>query len=516
MAAASENGRPIGLLIAAMGGEGGGVLRQWLVDAATAHGLAVQSTSIPGVAQRTGATTYYIEMQTLDGSDPAAARPVMSLYPLAGSVDIMVASELLEAARAMQNGFVTPNCTTLIASTHRVYAVAERTAMGDGRFDGTRVLKAARGLAQRAILFDMDAMARQHDSVINAVLLGAIAGTNRLPIPASGFEDAIRDTGRAVEANLAAFRAGFAAVERGDLVALLPDSEFKRPWRADPPMVEQLQHRVRDEFPGPARTVLREGVNRLFDYQSLAYAELYLQRLIPIDRAERDADGHGNLVREVGRHLALWMSYEDVIQVARAKLNPARQARIRNEVGAKPDEPVRIREYLKPGLDEAAALLPGWIAAPLLALAGKAGLRDRLNIGMTITSTSLWGHFLLRLLASLRPLRGWGYRYHSEQPLIDHWISNIAKAAALDLGLAAEIAACQRLLKGYGETHRHGRGSFDGIMATLVEPALRREMDAEGAAQAIARAREAALADPEGTALQAVLMTEEKTELAAE
>ena len=516
MTEASKTARPIGLLIAAMGGEGGGVLRQWLVDAAMAHGLAVQSTSIPGLAQPTGATTYYIEMQALAETETGAARPVMSLYPLAGSVDIMVASELIEAARAMQNGFVTPNCTTLIASTHRVYAVAERTAMGDGRFDGTRVLKAARNLAQRAILFDMDALARQHESVINAVLLGAIAGTNRLPIPAAGFEEAIRDTGRAVEANLAAFRAGFASVERGDLAALPPDSELKRPWRADPPMVEQLQHRVRDEFPGAARTVLREGVNRMFDYQNLSYAELYLRRLMPIDRAERDADGHGELVREAGRHLALWMSYEDVIQVARAKLDPKRQARIRQEVGAKPDEPVRIREYLKPGLDEAAALLPGWIAVPLLAVAEKTGLRDRLNIGMTVTSTSLWGHFLLRLLASLRPLRSLGYRYRSEQPLIDHWISNIAKAAALDLGLATEIVVCQRLLKGYGQTHRHGRGSFDGIMATLAEPALRGEMDAKGAAQAIARAREAALADPEGTALQAVLTTEEKADLAAQ
>ena len=149
-------------------------------------------------------------------------------------------------------------------------------------------------------------------------------------------------------------------------------------------------------------------------------------------------------------------------------------------------------------------------------MAEKTGLRDRLNIGMTVTSTSLWGHFLLRLLASLRPLRSLGYRYRSEQPLIDHWISNIAKAAALDLGLATEIVVCQRLLKGYGQTHRHGRGSFDGIMATLAEPALRGEMDAKGAAQAIARAREAALADPEGTALQAVLTTEEKADLAAQ
>ncbi|MFP6747296.1 MAG: indolepyruvate oxidoreductase subunit beta family protein [Alphaproteobacteria bacterium] len=513
MARTVNQPRPIGLLIAAMGGEGGGVLRQWLVDAAVAHGFAVQSTSIPGVAQRTGATTYYIEMQALGET---IQRPVMSLYPLAGSVDIMVASELIEAGRAMQNGFVTPNCTTLIASTHRVYAMAERTAMGDGRFDGTLVVEAAESLAQQAVLFDMEALAQEHGSVINSVLLGAIAGSKRLPIPPEGFETAIRETGRAVEANLAAFRAGFEAVERGGLTAVVPDSELKRPWRADPPMVEELQHRVREEFPAPARAVLKEGVNRLFDYQNLAYAERYLQRLVRVERAELEAGGHGELVREAGRYLALWMSYEDVVRVAQAKLRPERMARIRRDVGAKPNEPVRVREYLKPGLDEITALMPGWMARPLLAAAEKAGLRDRLNVGLTVNSTALWGHCLLTLLASMKALRPLGYRFKFEQLLIDQWVDRIAKAAALDLSLAAEIASCQRLLKGYGETHRHGRDSFDRIMTTLAVPALQSGDDPKGAGLTIALARDAALADPEGAALRDALGTDAKADLAAE
>ena len=54
--------RPVTLLIAALGGEGGGVLTDWIVAAAADLGLPAQSTSIPGVAQRTGATTYYIEI----------------------------------------------------------------------------------------------------------------------------------------------------------------------------------------------------------------------------------------------------------------------------------------------------------------------------------------------------------------------------------------------------------------------------------------------------------------------
>lgn len=42
--------RPITILIAALGGEGGGVLTDWIVSAAAQLDFPVQSTSIPGVA----------------------------------------------------------------------------------------------------------------------------------------------------------------------------------------------------------------------------------------------------------------------------------------------------------------------------------------------------------------------------------------------------------------------------------------------------------------------------------
>jgi len=44
----------------------------------------------------------------------------------------MVASELVEAGRAMHNGFVSPSAPRLIASTHRIYATIEKMQMADG------------------------------------------------------------------------------------------------------------------------------------------------------------------------------------------------------------------------------------------------------------------------------------------------------------------------------------------------------------------------------------------------
>ena len=41
--------KAITILVTALGGEGGGVLAEWLVETATRAGHSVQSTSIPGV-----------------------------------------------------------------------------------------------------------------------------------------------------------------------------------------------------------------------------------------------------------------------------------------------------------------------------------------------------------------------------------------------------------------------------------------------------------------------------------
>ena len=98
----------------------------------------------------------------------------------------MVASELVEAGRAMLNGFVSPERTTLIASTHRIYATVEKMQMADGRFDSERVLDAAAQLAKSAVLFDMRKLAQESGTVINAVLFGAMAGQRRAAAVARG------------------------------------------------------------------------------------------------------------------------------------------------------------------------------------------------------------------------------------------------------------------------------------------------------------------------------------------
>lgn len=481
--------RPITILIAALGGEGGGVLADWIIAAATARDYPVQSTSVPGVAQRTGATTYYVEIYPARLSELGGRRPVMTLTPAPSYVDVMIASELLEAGRAMQNGFVTPDRTTLIASTHRVLTVAEKMQMGDGRFDGDGVLKAARVLAKRSLVFDMQAEARAAGTVISAVMFGALAGSGTLPLTRAGCEEAIRAGGKGSEASLRGFVAGYEHARDGRFAT----PQEKHRARAAP------EERIRPAFPPETHLILGEGVARCTEFQSRAYASLYLDRLEPIANLDHAADGF-TLTVETGRFLALWMCYEDVIRVADLKTRKSRFERIREEVQAKPGEPVHVVEFLKPGIEELAALLPRLFAWPLLALARVTGLTRKLSIGMHVRTTNVSGFLLMRSLAWLRPLRPYTSRWREEQALIARWLAAITATAKRDPALALEIALCGRLIKGYGGTHKRGKGSFLRILGTLVEGGAL--ADDRARIEAIRGAREAALADPEGRGLE--------------
>jgi indolepyruvate ferredoxin oxidoreductase beta subunit len=318
--------RPVSVLIAALGGQGGGVLTEWIVDAATHAGLRAQATSIPGVAQRTGATTYYLEIypEPLPAGSP---EPVFSLYPMPGDVDVIMASELLEAGRTIEMDYASPDRTTLIASTHRLFAIAEKSALGNGTFPRERVEEAARALTKRLIACDALAVARAAGSEVNAVLMGALAAAGALPLVASDFEAAIREGGVAVERNLAGFKAGM-EVAAG---ATGPEAARVKPWAE---LKNDRAHalgtrgrdflaliaRIESEYPAALHQTLGEAAARLIDYQDAHYAERFLARV----RLVRVLDTGTRLTERFARRLAVWMSYEDAIRVADLKTRHSR------------------------------------------------------------------------------------------------------------------------------------------------------------------------------------------------
>jgi indolepyruvate ferredoxin oxidoreductase, beta subunit len=495
--------RPITLTIAALGGQGGGVVTDWLVMAARKAGYFVQATSVPGVAQRTGATIYYLEFFRR-GDAPEGREPVMALMPNPGDVDIVVASEWMEAGRAINRGLVTKDRTTLIASTHRDYTISEKIALGEGRVSSRELFEVASAAAAQLIGFDMVQVADAAGGRISAVILGSIAGAGVLPWGIEDYHHAIRESGIGVEASLLAFEAGRQAVIAAQAKPLtaaawpgshgvIDSSDYTLEALAAP-----LRARIENQFPAAMRDLLGMGAARLSDYQDVTYSGLFLDRLVTVLALEPAAGSNdAKLTAATARALALWMSFEDVMRVAQVKTRPGRAERIRREVRADPKDLVEVREFVKPRVEEICGTLPAGLGRRLMASPRAQRALARFTAGRRISTSTISGFALLRGIAALRRWRRGTLRYEMENQRIAAWLKQIAEIAPRDYELAVELAECQTLVKGYGDTHERGWNSFNRISA-LVPQFI-------GTAQSAVRLRglrEAALADDTGSQLE--------------
>ena len=506
------------VLIAALGGEGGGVLAEWLVQGAQQAGWVAQATSVPGVAQRTGSTSYYIEWaagvpgmasgavdavgaSTGSVASGASGAPVLALSPMPGRVDVVVASEWLETARMMERGFVTPELTTLIASTSRVFTTQEKMHGADGRFDPERIRSLALTLARRAVLMDMEALTIEHQTVVSAVMFGAMAGAGVLPWGDEVSEAVIRASGKGVKASLAAFAAAKAVAARTMTSAAGQESStsIKTSAVGSSSASTQPDQPTLQADTTELTTLIELGAQRCEDYQDARYAEDYRQRL-------RDAVPTGSLNADqvalwsdAARQLALWMCYEDVVRVADLKTRPERLARIRREAQADPKALVHVTEHFKPGVDEIASILPASWGRRLLSWAEQRPERSK-HVGLHIRTTSLWGYLMLRAMARLRPWRRSSLRYAEEHAAIEGWWTALCALATQSPAMGQALAQLPQVLKGYGDTQRRGREHYERLWSECIAPALAGQMPLEESASKLQQALKATLAKPDAPA----------------
>ena len=476
-------------------------MTDWLVMAARSAGYFVQATSVPGVAQRTGATIYYLEFFRRSDA-PNGREPVMALMPNPGDVDIVVASEWMEAGRAINRGLVTKERTTLIASTHRDYTIGEKIALGEGRASSRELFEIASATAAKLIGFDMVKVADAAGGRISAVILGSIAGAGVLPWGVEEYQRAIKESGVGVEASLAAFEAGRQAVIAAQAKPLTAAAWPGNHGAVDSSdyTLEAVPDRLRalivDRFPGALRDLLGMGTARLSDYQDDAYAALFLDRLEPVLALDAERLSDPKLTSATARALALWMSFEDVMRVAQVKTRRGRAERIRREVRADPKDLVEVREFVKPRVEEICGTLPAGLGRRLLASPRAHRALARFTAGRRVSTSTIGGFLLLRSLAALRRLRRGTLRFQLENQRIEAWLRQVAEIAPKDYDLAVELAECQTLVKGYGDTHERGWASFSQISA--LAPRL---LDGPQAAARLRALREAALADDNGAQL---------------
>ena len=508
--------RLLSILIPAVGGQGGGVLSEWIVDAADLDEYRVHGTSIPGVAQRTGSTTYYIELMAArgdDGDDGGDTEPVFCLYPVPGALDVLLAPEFLEVARMIELGFVSPTLTTVIASTHRLYSIHEKIATGDAIYPIDELARGAAAGSRRLVALDALALAREHGTEPNAVLLGALAGSGALPIRDDAYRKAIERKGVAVKANLAGFELGLrhartatnqqtaAGVGAGPFDH--HDDKGSRSATPSPAPVASLPGELEAEFgadvralPVAVRQVVLVAIPRLVDYQDRPYARRYLESLRPFVSFDAEL---GSLV---ARHLAVLMTYEDAVRVAELKTRWGRFQRIRAETRAG-DGAFVVTDYLKPDLDEIWGVLPRRLVAPFARWAERRWPHGRPTLGQHVRTTTVTGYLRVRWLAWLKPLRPVSYRFHEEHARIQRWLDAVRRAAARDLELARELARAAQLVKGYGDVRRRLGALFERLLASAqraAEVEASRVAGASVAAPLARRFRELVLTGPDGEA----------------
>jgi indolepyruvate ferredoxin oxidoreductase beta subunit len=266
------------------------------------------------------------------------------------------------------------------------------------------------------------------------------------------------------------------------------------------PGLRDLAEQVRD-LPAGCRSMTLHGLVRTAVFQDKDYAERYLARVKRFADLDQDRDGEAQLTREAARHIALWMAYQDTIQVAQQKVRRGRMQRIRDESKVRDNQLMEVREYLHPQIDEIIDTMPTWIGNPL----SKSASFRRLvfiatNKGMVLNTSSVGGYTLLSVMARIRPLRPRTVRFVREQEEIDSWMDRALAIAPTDQELATEIVKLQHVLKGYGSTYEHGSESFALLMNAADDLA-----GSDGAAARLAELHEAALADEDGTKLKAEL-----------
>lgn len=486
--------------ILAVGGQGGGVLTNWIEDLARRNGYAAQATSVAGVAQRTGATVYYIEM-----APAAGGTPIFSLAPAGGDVDVMIAAEMMEAGRSIMRGFVTPDRTTLIASTHRSLAVSEKMVPGNGIASADEVMAAGEIAARRFIAANFDAVAVAQGSVISASLFGALAASGALPFPRSAFEEAIRSGGKGVEASLRAFAAGFDAALNGVAAAKAPVAPPAAPQAVGPAaLVAQWQNllvRVA-ALPGPVAEMARPGLEKVVDFQDIAYGTEYLDRLDLVLAQDKAGNGWA-LSREAAKYIANAMAYDDIIRVADRKTRAARFARIRGEMGVKGDKLLHLTEYFHPRAEEITSLMPAAMGARWQARPGRMAFVDRwFGKGRRLRSDTLRAYLMLYLLGGLKGWRRRTLRHAQEQAHLNRWLERAMGYRAANYDLAVEVIRARRLIKGYSDTHVRGLSKYDRVIDGIALVAARSD-----AADWARRLREAALQDEKGVALDGALAT---------
>ncbi|MFG1610288.1 indolepyruvate ferredoxin oxidoreductase family protein [Actinoplanes sp. NPDC049265] len=446
VAPADLDGTSWNVFLAGIGGTGIVTVNQILATAAMRAGLVAKGLDQTGLSQKAGPVTSHLRLAA------AGLEPSNRVTP--GATDCVLAFDLLVAADGRYLGYGDRTRTVTVAST-------SATPTGDMVYDPAirypdeaDLLGRLETASRRVIAFDaLDAAEALlgGTAAANFLLIGAAYQASALPIPAAAIEDAIRTNGVAVDANIAAFRWGRAAVAAPDAFQRAI-AEAKPPADAAPaPSAAALL--AGSPLTGDIRDRAERRAAQLVRYQGPGTARRYLRTLHTVWAAERRLGRRTEFSAAVADGLHRFIAYKDEYEVARLLTDPALVARARAEV---------------PGGEN----LTYHLHPPILRALG---LRRKIRL----TPKS---HVVLRALAIGRKLRGtpldpFGYAQvrRVERALRDHYEAMVVDLAAqLSAGTydtAVTAAAAADIVRGYEHIKLGNVRRYREKLASLALPA---------------------------------------------
>jgi len=240
---------------------------------------------------------------------------------------------------------------------------------------------------------------------------------------------------------------------------------------------------VPENLPEGTEAVVRAGIDRLIDYQSPSYAQLYVDRLCRfIGKPGVDA----TLLGEIARLMAVRMSYEDPIRIAQLKLTEQESSGDRRKFR----------------IDELIGCLPAVVAEPVL------DVLDWLNwarapVSVKYSNANRWGIRRLRIEAGLKRWRRFSIRYRKERVWVERWLHMIDRSLGKQPQAAPAIIQTASMIEGYGDVYRQGMADWNAIIDSLVKPTFDGALALTDLGSVVTEARAAAMPRPAAVLAQA-------------
>lgn len=457
------------VLIGTVGGQGGGVLSDWLIHGLLNANWNAVSIGLLGLSQRAGTVTYYCE-----ASSDKEVKVVNSMFAVPGDVNLFIGQELLELGRLLSSGYASEDCV-IVGSLGRTYTTLEKMPAEAGVYDSSIIAAAANNLSpNNNYLIDAPAFVTANNLqnlTGNAFLLGVVVASEVINLPPEPFIKAIEDSEVNVKGNIQAFQLGYRMFKEGKihpgLNQLVDEKKLRASSNGKPPSsTYYLAESILGNCSEETIQLIKFSCDRLESYQDKRYVQSYLKMI-------EDIQGQGQVrektINAFVKNAALWLCYEDIPRVGQLKTDPDRYLKIFKEHGIDSNHIVKITDFFVPDVEQLVGMLP----KPLASLVKKVGLLfskdfESKSFPLRIQSTSIFGYWALRFLALGRYWRRQSLRHQVEMQHFNYWFNNLRRIQDQSPAVAQIVAELGRVVKGYG----HVRVKAINDVYTFIDEAV--------------------------------------------